>query len=491
MKIIRIGRSSTNDVVISNSIISSQHATLTVSSGGKVTIKDLNSKNGVYVNDKRISSETELAPGDKVCLGNYLLDWRRMIRQPQKTVVNTHRGNIIIPSDIKNQKMIGRDSSAQIRFDYEDVSGSHALLCQKNNGEILIIDADSTNGTFVNGNRITTHLLKKGDIVMIAKKYRLYWEEVFPGVTSNPVSKFRFTIPIGIGMVLLLGMLGWWFYQKRPLTPTEIYERYKKTVVMIMQSSAYEATVNNQKLSFYLDGYDELDYCFVDEKGNVKSGIARGGGTGFFISRDGKIMTNKHVLFPVGEEREELSRVKKAIQAMLVKNKLYDLADNLKVQYKILSIAIARNDSHVNSEADLIACSVYKKSEDDNLDVAIIQTNTKSTPVDVEYLVDLNNIAKPEELKLGKKIYTLGFPRTFLIGQTDVGLEANNQSGEITQERGEYVYGHNICIHQGASGSPVFSEYGRFAGIIVSGFLGISQGYNHAVQPKPAADLAK
>jgi V8-like Glu-specific endopeptidase len=79
----------------------------------------------------------------------------------------------------------------------------------------------------------------------------------------------------------------------------------------------------------------------------------------------------------------------------------------------------------------------------------------------------------------------------FTIGETEIGLEANNQSGEVTQERGEFTYGHNITIHRGASGSPVFNAYGEFAGVIVSGFLGVSQGYNHAVQPRKAVELMK
>ena len=46
-----------------------------------------------------------------------------------------------------------------------------------------------------------------------------------------------------------------------------------------------------------------------------------------------------------------------------------------------------------------------------------------------------------------------------------------------------------ITIERGASGSPVFDKYGKFAGIIVSGYLGLSQGYNHSVQPVPARNF--
>ena len=86
-------------------------------------------------------------------------------------------------------------------------------------------------------------------------------------------------------------------------------------------------------------------------------------------------------------------------------------------------------------------------STDEKIDIAIIQTNNKVTPPEVDRLVDLNDIVTMDELKPGKRIYTLGFPQALLLGGTEVGLEANNQSGEVTQERGEYQYGHNITIH--------------------------------------------
>ena len=139
----------------------------------------------------------------------------------------------------------------------------------------------------------------------------------------------------------------------------------------------------------------------------------------------------------------------------------------------------------------MLPCSVLKTSDDPELDVAIIQTNSKKTPDEVKNIVDLNHIASSQDLQMGKKIYSIGFPQSFIIGETAVGLEANNQSGEVTQDRGKYIYGHNIAIHQGASGSPVFDRRGHFAGIIVSGFLGVSHGFNQAIRPIPAAEFGK
>lgn len=79
MKQIKIGRSSRNDYVIDSPVVSSMHAILSFHSDGRISIRDLNSKNGTYVNGKRISDvETYIKAGDGVTLGNYPLDIYRL-----------------------------------------------------------------------------------------------------------------------------------------------------------------------------------------------------------------------------------------------------------------------------------------------------------------------------------------------------------------------------------------------------------------------------
>jgi ABC transport system ATP-binding/permease protein len=65
----------------------------------------------------------------------------------------------ILPGAIKT---IGRSSGAEFIVDAALVSRLH---CQVTAGaaELEVVDLDSTNGTFVNGNRITRASLKEGD----------------------------------------------------------------------------------------------------------------------------------------------------------------------------------------------------------------------------------------------------------------------------------------------------------------------------------------
>lgn len=64
---------------------------------------------------------------------------------------------------------IGRDASNNIVLNDNFVSRQHAQLLVQDNGLVIIKDLGSSNGTFVNGIRITENSLKKGDIVKCAK----------------------------------------------------------------------------------------------------------------------------------------------------------------------------------------------------------------------------------------------------------------------------------------------------------------------------------
>lgn len=63
---------------------------------------------------------------------------------------------------------IGRSLDSALRLESDEVSRLHArLLIGHSNCEI--IDEDSSNGTFVNGNRITSHCLVNGDKIQIGR----------------------------------------------------------------------------------------------------------------------------------------------------------------------------------------------------------------------------------------------------------------------------------------------------------------------------------
>jgi pSer/pThr/pTyr-binding forkhead associated (FHA) protein len=71
--------------------------------------------------------------------------------------------------------LIGRSPTCDIRVDYPIVSNRHcALVYDGTNWTIQ--DLNSRNGTKVNEVRVTTHVLKSGDTLAVAAKFRFVIE---------------------------------------------------------------------------------------------------------------------------------------------------------------------------------------------------------------------------------------------------------------------------------------------------------------------------
>lgn len=78
MQTFNIGRNSTNDIVLDDKMVSRQHAQLIVLENGQVSIKDLTSSNGTFVNGNKIT-ECNLKAGDIVKCGNTFVKWAQLI----------------------------------------------------------------------------------------------------------------------------------------------------------------------------------------------------------------------------------------------------------------------------------------------------------------------------------------------------------------------------------------------------------------------------
>ncbi|MGH9363818.1 MAG: SpoIIE family protein phosphatase [Thermoanaerobaculia bacterium] len=68
-----IGRSSLNDLPISDKMLSRQHARIVRDGNGALTIEDLGSRNGTYLNGERLVSVQPLKSGDRITVGGVTL----------------------------------------------------------------------------------------------------------------------------------------------------------------------------------------------------------------------------------------------------------------------------------------------------------------------------------------------------------------------------------------------------------------------------------
>jgi diguanylate cyclase (GGDEF)-like protein len=67
----------------------------------------------------------------------------------------------------EGETVIGRSKDTAIRIDDDGVSRRHAKIVRHPDGTVAIVDLKSTNGTFCNGERVDTHVLRDGDRIQI------------------------------------------------------------------------------------------------------------------------------------------------------------------------------------------------------------------------------------------------------------------------------------------------------------------------------------
>lgn len=81
-RIIKIGRDTTNDIVINHHSISRNHLEVFINEEGIVFVTDLQSSNGSYINGKRIFGTEILHPGDILRLGvERPIKWQLWLKQ--------------------------------------------------------------------------------------------------------------------------------------------------------------------------------------------------------------------------------------------------------------------------------------------------------------------------------------------------------------------------------------------------------------------------
>ena len=199
---VTIGRGSDCDMVIDDPMVSRAHLTVAPASGGWV-LEDLGSRNGTFANGKRITVLAFGSDGASVRLGD-----------PDGVVVGllpsggeSLRGDGQVPSDVRRGTgvdqvagdadvcrpagtviSIGRASDNTIVLaDDLLVSRHHAqVLAKGETGELT--DLGSSNGTFVNGQRVTTAVLGSDDVLTIGQHdFRLCSSGIEPWVGGGDV----------------------------------------------------------------------------------------------------------------------------------------------------------------------------------------------------------------------------------------------------------------------------------------------------------------
>jgi pSer/pThr/pTyr-binding forkhead associated (FHA) protein len=171
--------------------ISRRHARVSRGADGELTIEDLGSANGTFVNEERIDGPRTLEPGDVVRMGRTVLQvtssdavaedaappTRGPAVEPPSVVAAADEELVVTAGTAAGRRLtlgddelvIGRGVSGAGRLsDDHDVSRRHARVSHTADGQLTIEDLGSANGTFVNGERVRDRrVLSVGDSIRI------------------------------------------------------------------------------------------------------------------------------------------------------------------------------------------------------------------------------------------------------------------------------------------------------------------------------------
>lgn len=502
MKLIVIGRDRQQSQIVFDSIyVSSYHAEIIQLDNGDMFLID-KSSNGTFLNGQKITPGKEVAihRGDNIQFADVALDWNLI-------------EDVVLPSNVDKVLTIGSHYMNSTRLNGEGVSRFHATLRHTKDGKWFICD-NSRNGTTINGKRIQRDRyvqLHKGDIIKCA------------GVAvENPVKseivtwKIVSVIAASILACLMLGCGVYWWNLNSPWPPERIYQEYASSTVLVRVTYHFEVTCGSQDLSKlpnpnslekYVNGksrsYTNLCTKFVLHTNNAGdlqmvsydgNNAMSGDATGFFLGEEGIVVTNKHVARPWTDEI-----IAEAVD--LYQAKLNDLVSmgyidgirylsQIKVKGVVDSYYIVPNNDYLDFD-NLLTCHEVAVSENDNIDLALLQIKRSKIPAECTFVPYDRVISKRP--KQGNVVYSLGFPLGLAkqavnnLDKTKIQADATN--GQVINVQKDN-FGLSIPVKQGQSGSPVFNDRGELVGVIYAVTSG-SENFNYAAYSESLLELLK
>lgn len=511
MRLLKIGRSPSCNIVLNSDKASALHAEITVLDNGDILLVDKNSTNGTFVGNTRINPNTEVTiqRGDYVCFGNVELQWAQ----------------VPMPEDNSKYKAIysiGTNFKNDIQIDGATVSRFHATLKITKDNKAFIKD-HSKNGTTINGVKIKTGeecRVKRGDAVACGG-VPVDLSEIIP----KPIPPILLTVIYGAGgAAVLVGLV---VLIMKFITPP--VTDFVPATVYVHAFYYYEVELTDDPFVEMFRNTQTGETAWtetwtIDNSSKISDKEPIGySGTAFFIDKKGRMGTNRHVAVPWeytdADTREKINQtmaemketyipvnrirndedltalynasglgkilagsiareLKSGASIGTVLNKYNALINRfktspIKISGRMSYMAVGYAKRNYTSLSEFDRCTVVKESKDPKIDIAILQLNTQKTPEDIKIYdvkkarVDVR-LLKPQ----AETLYTIGYPAGLGLGlRSDHGvLEPEIREVKCSKSPGEYNFEFQGEAVGGASGSPIFDKKGTLVGVLYGGY---------------------
>ena len=179
MKVLIIGRDQTCDIVINDTCVNPFHAQIIKHDNGTVTVVDLGSALGTFVNGNRISTEHSLKSNDELRIGNNQILWQQWLKinnGPHMLILTLIPASLIIAVSvlliclsIYNRRVVTYDNRYPAYADFEEMLDGEICQFSAVSGQcILVFD-------YAIPFRKEQKLIKKNGGIVVAQNPQLHY----------------------------------------------------------------------------------------------------------------------------------------------------------------------------------------------------------------------------------------------------------------------------------------------------------------------------
>jgi len=477
MRIITIGSSPSSNICINSKHVSAVHADLLLMDNGDIILTDKGSMNGTYLFGNRLEPyvDVPVTRGDKIEFAGCPLNWGSV-----PTV------EIPDPSRVKGIYGVGKKPENRYCLSGNSVSRYHATIKEMKNGKWFIQD-HSTNGTFINGQRIPSNQdiqLKRGDKIVCGNV------PMQNPVTGTSIPWKGLSI-VGIAAACVAALI--------LLIPAKRTDQDRATVMLASITDVYGFSIGDTKFYWYRPTYSEKTVLTFDED-KAMSLRRKYSGTGFFISDDGLIVTNRHLtstwdlnflksqhyitegevydlISEVGDiacEDSDVSTTLLSAANRLASGEIndYELAKiiyekgNFIVDNTVLGVQYPNRTYSEFSYVDV----AYVEMESSEADVSLIRLESHKTPEFAEYFNINRSVANIKKISESDNYVSVGYPAGFMLATSDNKLTSTRSFRHLSQKPSykRLTFQGDATIG-GESGSSICDPKGRLVGVLSSG----------------------